>query len=440
MFPVRPGDRLLLVQGRNAGIHDERFPLVQRQRLAGVQNQVGVALADNLINGVVPEFAGDLLVAALEDSEAILPHDHTGNVVDDVSQDHLLFEQSGVGGLGLGLGTFAIRDVLPGRVKGHARAKRRGVPHQPAVTAVFVPETHLETLDRIAGANAGHLGKGAHQIVGVNVFDEGPPLQLLRAVADAIQPGGVDPLEGSVVAADHQEIQRFQEQSIPLLFRLFALRDVLRLHHHIAGLVRSVANQRGADENKNFLSFFLDKTLLQLITLDVARQQRFQSALLAGEVVGMRDLLKSPAQQLPIAIAQDVTHRAIDAKPLPPGGDQRHAGGRVLDGAAETLLALSQFDRAGKDLSFDALVGNLQQMLANGPIHQITVAIHAGFDQKTIDEQHPTGVLGPAPIRSDDGAVDRLGPEVAAHNVIKRRDGGRGDQHPPVAVDGEKSE
>ena len=57
------------------------------------------------------------------------------------------------------------------------------------------------------------------------------------------------------------------------------------------------------------------------------------------QVCRMRDRLKVHALELVFAVADDLRQRLIDLHPATVGRDQRHADGREIEGAAETLFA-----------------------------------------------------------------------------------------------------
>ena len=59
-------------------------------------------------------------------------------------------------------------------------------------------------------------------------------------------------------------------------------------------------------------------------------------------------------------------------------------------------------------------------------------------NEKDVFEDHPGGVLQPAPLAGHQHAVDRLRPEDAAQHVIQRHDDGGRNQHAPVAIEGEE--
>ena len=67
-------------------------------------------------------------------------------------------------------------------------------------------------------------------------------------------------------------------------------------------------------------------------------------------------------------------------------------------------------------------------------------AATAGDDEEDVFEDDPGGVLHPAPLARDQHAVDRLRPEGPAQHVIQGDDDGGRNQHPPVAIEGEKGE
>ena len=55
-------------------------------------------------------------------------------------------------------------------------------------------------------------------------------------------------------------------------------------------------------------------------------------------------------------------------------------------------------------------------------------------------EDDPRRVFQPSPLTRDQYTVDRLRPEDAAQEVIQGHNDGRWNQHPPVAIEGEKGE
>ena len=75
---------------------------------------------------------------------------------------------------------------------------------------------------------------------------------------------------------------------------------------------------------------------------------------------------------------------------------------------------------------------------ALGGVLHLHDAAAAGDDEEDVLEDHPGGVLQPAPLTRDQHAVDRLRPEDAAQQVIERHDDGGGNQDTPVAIKRQK--
>ena len=61
--------------------------------------------------------------------------------------------------------------------------------------------------------------------------------------------------------------------------------------------------------------------------------------------------------------------------------------------------------------------------------------MQARQDQKDVLEDHPSGVLQPAPVALQLDAVDRQRPHITPHQMVHRRDCCSGDEHSPVAVE-----
>ena len=77
---------------------------------------------------------------------------------------------------------------------------------------------------------------------------------------------------------------------------------------------------------------------------------------------------------------------------------------------------------------------------AFGALPHLGEAALARDDEEDVLEDHPGRVLDPAPLASDEDAVDRLRPEDAAYHVIKADDVSGWDEYPPIPIKGEKGQ
>ena len=119
-------------------------------------------------------------------------------------------------------------------------------------------------------------------------------------------------------------------------------RDVLDLGDEVQGLVTRVAHQGGAQNDPDFVSALVNVAFLHLVRADFPREEPPQLAEVGGEVVGMGDRLEVDRQQFFLGIADDLAEGLIDLKPAALQRHQGHADRRVVEGAAEALLALQE--------------------------------------------------------------------------------------------------
>lgn len=82
----------------------------------------------------------------------------------------------------------------------------------------------------------------------------------------------------------------------------------------------------------------------------------------------------------------------------------------------------------------------LQLRLALGDGPHLVAALEAGVDQEEVQKEHPARVFQPAPLRAGQHAIDRLGPEETAEQVIRRHHDCAGDEDAPVAVEGQEGQ
>src|SRR6185436_15726010 len=95
-----------------------------------------------------------------------------------------------------------------------------------------------------------------------------------------------------------------------------------------------------------------------------------------------------------------------------------------LDGA---LAAFAELRRALDYGLFDALVVELELGTYPGDAPHLANALHAGDHEEDVFEEHPGGVLRPAPCGRREYAVDRFGPVRAAQVVVHADDQRRWD-------------
>ncbi len=100
--------------------------------------------------------------------------------------------------------------------------------------------------------------------------------------------------------------------------------------------------------------------------------------------------------------------------------------------------SLGELGRALPDLAFDDLVGLLEIGAAFGDQTHLAQALVHADEQTAVLERDPPRMFEPAPRARREDAIDGLGPEDAAQEVLgSRHDGGR-DEDLPVAVEGQE--
>ena len=112
------------------------------------------------------------------------------------------------------------------------------------------------------------------------------------------------------------------------------------------------------------------------------------------------------------------------------------------NGAATAILlaARDQLARALVHRFLDARLAFFELGLALGEQPRHDTALADSDEQRDVLDDDPSPVLQEAPPLWIGHAVNRLGPDDPAREVIDRDDDGRGDEHWPVAVDGQERE
>ncbi len=98
----------------------------------------------------------------------------------------------------------------------------------------------------------------------------------------------------------------------------------------------------------------------------------------------------------------------------------------------------AEFGGARRHIVFDPRIHTLQRCAPGGDPGHFPHTLPDGDAEKDILEEHPARVFEPAPGTDREHAEDRLRPEDAPCEMIRRHHHGRGGEDTPVAIEGEK--
>jgi hypothetical protein len=127
---------------------------------------------------------------------------------------------------------------------------------------------------------------------------------------------------------DRREHQRLScEGSL----RALLLADVLDLRDEVERRPGRVSHERDRKLDPDDVPLPMDVPLLHLVRPNLAGENTSHEREVRREVVGMGDCLKSRGEELTLIVADDLTERAIDAKPTAVGRHEGNADRGVLE-------------------------------------------------------------------------------------------------------------
>ncbi len=129
---------------------------------------------------------------------------------------------------------------------------------------------------------------------------------------------------------------------VELLLGDAAVGDVLNLEDEVDALAVRVARERDAPVHPDLVPVLVDVALLHLRGGGAALEQLADVGERGAQIVRVRDGQEVGRQQLRLRVAENLAQAAVDLKPAPLGRDERHADGRVVEGAAEALRRVAR--------------------------------------------------------------------------------------------------
>ena len=125
-------------------------------------------------------------------------------------------------------------------------------------------------------------------------------------------------------------------------FRLPPPGDVLHLRDHVVRPVVAVAHQRNGQEHGEDPAVAVEVAFFLLEGGNLPRREPAHPLAARRQIIRMRDVRKSPGQQLGFRIADQEAERPVDLEPAPLNRHQRHPDRRVLKSTHEALLAFPE--------------------------------------------------------------------------------------------------
>jgi hypothetical protein len=120
------------------------------------------------------------------------------------------------------------------------------------------------------------------------------------------------------------------------------LRDVLELGDEVQRCAERVSHYHHVQLHPDPVPVLVEEALLDATAIDLSVEHSLTALQVPVQIIRMGDRTERVADQLFRGVADDVAERAIHPYPALVRARDRHPDGRVVEGAAEALLALAQ--------------------------------------------------------------------------------------------------
>ncbi|MCY1516915.1 hypothetical protein D9M68_515740 [compost metagenome] len=239
----------------------------------------------------------------------------------------------------------------------HAQRFAGGIADQPRVAldhalgAIGAADAELDIEPALAIPRGHHLALGPFGILGMQV---GVPLgvgQFARSNGAAVEAVHAlvpeQPVAGQVPLPDPDAAGFGGHRIAPRQLRLaflgtLAAVDVLDLRDEVVRLTVVVADQGHRQQAPDRPSALVQVALLQAVAVAPPGEDLVHQRLVAGQVVGVGDVLEAQGGQLVFAVAEHLAKGTVDPLPAPIQPHQGHADGGVVHGVAKARLAGGQ--------------------------------------------------------------------------------------------------